>query len=71
MTKDPRDLPGETFRYSERMRTKRFAREYWKGVTIEEESKIKTMSAAKLGTFGPPEEYEEKHLNRNKYDAQK
>jgi len=46
VTKDPRDLPGETFRYSERIRTKRFARQYWKGVTVEEESKIKAMSAA-------------------------
>lgn len=64
MTKEPRDLPGETFRYSERIRTKRFAREYWKGVTKEEESKIKAMSAAKLGTFGAPEKKEEKHLTR-------
>lgn len=45
MIKDPRDLPGETFRYSDRIRTKRFAREYWNGVTVEEESKIKAMSA--------------------------
>lgn len=55
MTKDPRDFPGEMFRYSDSILTNRFAREYWKGVKAEEESKIKAMSAAKLGAFGAPE----------------
>ena len=56
-TNDPRDFPGEMFKYSESILTNRLARVYWKGVTAEDESRIKAMSAAKLGAYGAPVEY--------------